>query len=277
MNVLEVINATTAYFEKSGVDSPRLNIEHLLADALGIKRLDLYLQFNRPVPESVLAPLRELVKRRASGEPLQHLLGTTEFHGREFNCDARALIPRPETEELINIAIAAYPAPQQVLDVGTGSGIIALTIAALLPDTSVLATDISKEALELAAANAVRHGLDARITFQQCDLAGDATAKFDLIIANLPYIPSSEIPRLAREVQHDPAIALDGGTDGLQVISRLIEKLPELLSNGGVVALEVGHDQAADVEMLLLNANCNNIIIHSDLYGVPRFLTAHYG
>ncbi len=277
MTVLEVINSTTAYFEKAGVESPRLNIEHLLAHSLGKKRLDLYLEFDRPLAESELAPLRDQVKRRASGEPLQHLLGTAEFHGREFLCDTRALIPRPETEQLVEIAIAACPAPSRILDVGTGSGVIVLTLASMLPDATLVATDSSQDALDLAQANAERLGLTERVTFQCCELATGITDTFDLVVANLPYIPSSEIPKLSREVQHDPRQALDGGKDGLALISELSGQLSRLLKPGGTVALEVGFDQAEQVRRLLLEAKCRNIQIHHDLQGVQRFLTANNG
>src|SRR6478672_7964322 len=164
MTVLEVLQSTTAYFQKRRVESPRLNAEHLLAHALKRKRIELYLEFERELTEAELAPLRELVRRRGQGEPLQHLLGTVEFAGQVFFCDKRALVPRPETEQLVGmIAECRLPnADCRILDVGTGSGVIALSLAAKFPETKITATDVSDDALELARANAARLGLTDR-------------------------------------------------------------------------------------------------------------------
>jgi release factor glutamine methyltransferase len=272
--VLEVIQATTAYFQKSGVDSARLNIEHLLAHVLGKRRMDLYLEFDRPLGEKELEPLREMVKRRAAGEPLQHLLGTAEFHGRSFLCDRRALVPRQETEQLCELVLAGGPA-SRVLDVGTGSGVIALTLAAAWPEARVEAVDVSPEALALAQENAARLGLAGRIQFIVGDLLSGVTGTFDLIVANLPYIASAEIPTLAREVQRDPLSALDGGPDGLDVFRRLVPQAARHLH--GRLALEIGHNQARPLAELLATHNFQDIRSQTDYQGKDRFIFASYG
>jgi len=275
--VIDVIQATTAYFQKSGLESPRLNIEHLLAHVLQRKRMDLYLEFDRPLGEPELEPLRGLVKRRAAGEPLQHLLGTAEFHGRTFLCDKRALVPRPETERLCELLIESgieNPAAE-ILDVGAGSGVIALTLAAAWPEARVTAVDVSPEALALARENATRLGLAGRVQFLTSDLLSGVTGAFELIVANLPYIASHEISTLAREVQHDPFSALDGGPDGLEVFRRFVPQAARHLR--GRLALEIGHDQAEPLAALLAAHNFQDIRPQTDYQGKDRFIFATYG
>ena len=272
--VLEVIQATTPYLQKSGVESPRLNIEHLLAHVLGKKRMDLYMEFDRPLEDRVLEPLRGLVKRRAAGEPLQHLLGTVEFLGRTFLCDKRALVPRPETEQLCELLLKEA-APNRILDVGTGSGVIALSLAAAWPEARVEAVDISDDALALARENAARLGLEGRVTFSKGDLLEKVAGEFQLIVANLPYIDTAAVPSLAREVRCDPMPALDGGADGLVFIRRLIASAPRHLR--GLLALEIGHDQSARVCEALAAHNYQDIRPLADYQGRQRFVFATYG
>ena len=272
--VLEVIQATTAYFQKGGMESARLNIEHLLAHVLGKKRMELYLEFDRPLGEQELEPLRALVKRRAAGEPLQHLLGTAEFHGRSFLSDKRALVPRPETEQLCEIILAEGKATR-VIDVGTGSGVIALTLATAWPEAQVEAVDLSPEALALAQENAARLGLKERVTFHESDLLSGVTGSFNLIVANLPYIAHDELPGLAREVLHDPATALDGGPDGLDLFRRFLPQAAQHLR--GRLALEIGHDQSRALCDLLATHNFQDIRPQTDYQGRDRFLFANHG
>jgi release factor glutamine methyltransferase len=276
---LEVLRATERYLAERGVANPRLNAEHLLAHALGLKRMELYLQFDRALTESERAPLRDLVKRRGARQPLQHVLGTAEFHGRAFTCDQRALVPRPETEQLVELALEIlhpHLAPT-LLDIGTGSSVIALTLALELPSATVHATDLWPDALALAAENAARHALTDRIVFHQADLLPPGGTKFDLIIANLPYIPADEIPSLSPEVRHDPVTALDGGSDGLDLIRRLIGTAPDHLAPAGALLLEIGAGQAQTVGGLLSARKFRDISVRPDYQNIPRFAVGFHG
>jgi release factor glutamine methyltransferase len=272
--VLEVITATTAFFQKSGVESPRLNIEHLLAHVLKKKRMDIYMEFDRALTEAELAPLRELVRRRAQREPLQHLLGTVEFLGLTLKTDARALIPRPETEQLCEMLAADDCAWKggRIADVGTGSGCIALALAHALPDARVTGLDASDDALALARENADRCGLTARVIFAKSDLLSAAVAPFDLIVANLPYIPTGELAALQPEVQRDPRAALDGGADGLDLIRRLLPQAAAKLRSGGTLALEVGLDQTVILSSEIPAHGFRDARILKDLQGRERFI-----
>jgi release factor glutamine methyltransferase len=272
--VLEVIQSTTEYFRKNGVESPRLNIEHLLAHVLGKKRMDLYLEFDRPLGDRELNPLRELVRRRAAGEPLQHLLGTVEFLGHTFKCDARALVPRPETEQLCEQLLQS-PAPKRVVDVGTGSGCIALSLALGWPEAQVEGVDISEDALSLARENAARVGLSDRVRFHRSDLLSAVEGTANLIVANLPYIATEEIPSLSAEVRRDPHLALDGGTGGLVLIERLATEATRVLR--GRLALEIAHGQGTPASELLRARDFHDIKVAADYQGRERFVFAIYG
>jgi len=276
--VLEVLQSTTAYFTKHGIESARLNSEHLVAHALGKKRIELYLEFDRPLFEKDLAPLRELIRNRAQGKPLQHLLGTVDFHGHIFACDSRALIPRPETEQLVELVLSKPKSEMpRIIDVGTGSGVIALTIAAKLATAVVDAVDLCETALTLARENAERQGLAERVNFFQGDLLENAKGPYDIIVANLPYIATDAIPALSREVQCDPVMALDGGGNGLEIISRLIVSAKNHLAPHGLLALEIGHDQSEVLIAQMEQENYQDIQCKSDYQGVLRFLMAKYG
>ncbi len=278
MTVLEVLQSTTAYFKKRGIESPRLNAEHLVAHSLGKKRIELYLEFERPLSEPELAPLRELVRRRGQGEPLQHLLGTVEFGDHVFLSDQRALIPRPETEQLVEyLCDLTWPENPRLLDVGTGSGVIALSLAARFPAAEVHAADLSEDALALARENAERLGASERIQFSQGHLLDKVEGAFDLIVANLPYVAAYEAVQLAPEVRHDPAVALFGGTVGAELIHELITTAPPHLRPGGLLALEIGHDQSNALAGFLAEKNYHDIAAKKDYSGTLRFLFARYG
>ena len=279
MTVLDILQSTTAYFKKRGIENPRLNAEHLLAHSLGRKRLDVYLEFERDLAEPELAPLRELVRRRGQNEPLQHLLGTVEFCGNIFLCDKRALVPRPETEEFVEFLdpeIRGQNSEVRIIDVGTGSGVIALSLAAKFPDAEIIATDISDDALLLARENAVRLET-ARVQFLKSDLLENVDGKFDLIVANLPYISRHDRDQLAPEVLRDPEVALFAGEKGDEIIRRLIETAPSRLSRKGLLALEIGLGQEPALVDLLRDKNYGDIEAKNDYSGRTRFLFARYG
>lgn len=278
MTVLEVLQSTTAYFKKREIESARLNAEHLLAHALKRKRIELYLEFERPLTETELAPLRELVRRRGQGEPLQHLLGTVEFCGHVFLCDKRALVPRPETEELVELLKSKITNPKsQILDVGTGSGVIALSLAAQFSEAEITATDISQDALSLARENAAQLGLANRVTFSSGDLLTSVTHVYDVIVANLPYVPAADRATLSREVLHDPETALFASEQGTEMICKLIDAARSHLSASGLLALELGIGQAGELSALMTEKNYHDIEQIRDYSGVTRFLFGRYG
>jgi release factor glutamine methyltransferase len=278
MTVLEVLQSITAYFKKRDIESPRLNAEHLLAHTLQRGRIELYLEFERPLAETELAPLRELVRRRGQGEPLQHLLGTVEFAGRVFLCDKRALVPRPETEELVELLKSKIQSAKfKIVDVGTGSGVIALTLAAQFPEAEVDAVDISDDALALARENAARLDLQGRVRFAKGDLLTEVEGAFDLIVANLPYVAIGDGPALSREVLHDPAVAVFAGERGDELVRELISAARDRLLPGGMLALEVGIGQADNLASLLAEKNYHDIASIRDYCGITRFLFGRYG
>ncbi len=291
MTLLEVLQSTTAYFTNHKIENPRLNAEQLLAHTLRLSRMDLYLEFERNLAENELGPLRDLVKRRGQGEPLQHLLGTVEFCGHTFAIDKRAMVPRPETEELVELLksevslrpggayapVGSQRSDFRMIDVGTGSGVIALSLAAKFPEAEIYAIDISEDALSLARENAAQLRLSERVRFQKSDLLENVSERFDLIVANLPYISMQDRHLLAREVLHDPEVALFGGPDGDELVRKLIEQAPAHLELGGLVALEIGLGQAEGLSDFLRQKNYHDIQLKKDYSGISRFLLARYG
>ncbi|MGB0774380.1 MAG: peptide chain release factor N(5)-glutamine methyltransferase [Akkermansiaceae bacterium] len=272
--VLDTIEKGTLYLEKKGIDDARRNMQLLVTHQLGCSRVELYMRFDHQMLEADLVPLREKLQRRAAGEPLQHLLGTIEFFRRELKTDARALIPRPETEELCSLILKEnLPESIDLLDMGAGSGCLGLTLAAELGGQCESATlaDISADALALAEENTTLLGL-GRIQHIQTDLFSNLEGEtYHLIAANLPYIAETDRDSLSAEVQRDPDLALFGGKDGLDILRIFIQQAPLHLHPGGMVALEIGHDQASAVEAMLQQNGFQNIITHKDLNGIPRF------
>jgi release factor glutamine methyltransferase len=282
MTVLEVLQATTAFFKKRNIENPRLNAEHLLAHVLGRKRIELYLEFERELTETELEGLRDLVRRRSGGQPLQHLLGTVEFFGLTFLCDKRAMVPRPETEELVEflkseIHSASGGPKSEIVDVGTGSGVIALSLAVDFPEARILAVDVSDDALALAQENAARLNLSDRVQFLKSRLLENVEGIFDLIVANLPYISTQDRHTLSREVLHDPEIALFAGARGDELVRELIDQAPSRLRPAGTLALEIGLGQSETLLSALAEKNYRDICSKNDYNGVTRFLFARYG
>jgi release factor glutamine methyltransferase len=269
--VLETIDGGTRYLEKRGIDDARRNMQLLVAQQLSCTRMALYTQFDRPLSEAELIPLRENLKKRGEGIPLQHLLGSVGFRNLEFKTDARALIPRPETEELADWILGwQLPENQRVLDMGCGSGVLGLTLAAERSGWQLTLADVSPAALALAQENATQLAID-NATFIHSDLFADVAGPFDGIVANLPYIPEAERRSLSREVMHDPALALFSGADGLDLIRRFIPQAFEQLNPGGWLVLEIGHDQASQVAEILKASGFTAIEVKTDLSGIARF------
>lgn len=269
--VLECIDAGTAYLEKRGVEDARRNMQLLVAHHMHCTRMQLYLRFDEPLGEDVLAPLRTDLKKRGERIPLQHLLGSVAFHKHDFKVDARALIPRPETEELVEWLIAnVQPTPATVLDLGCGSGVIGLSLAAAWPQAQVTLADVSPDALSLARENATALGLE-QVSFCETSLFSQITDRFDLIVANLPYVPEADRATLSAEVLHDPALALFSGNDGLDLIRVFCQEAKHFLTPDGSIAMEIGHDQAESTSTLLRSGGLDVVRVLTDISGIARF------
>ena len=263
-------------FRARGIESPRLDAEVLLAHALACSRTQLIIDMMRPLATEELSRFRELVKRRRHREPVAYLRGEREFYGRTFRVDARVLVPRPDTETLIDVALGRtrhLSMSARVLDLCTGSGCVAVTLALTRPTTQVTATDISEPALALAPENALRLGAPL-VAFARADLFGALRGPFDLITANPPYIASAEVETLAPDVrQFEPRVALDGGEDGLVLVRRILEDAPARLAKGGVLAMEIGAGQADAVAALFVARGFEELERARDLARIERVVS----
>ncbi|MFM9124030.1 MAG: peptide chain release factor N(5)-glutamine methyltransferase [Actinomycetota bacterium] len=270
--VRDVLALSSAYLEAKGSPTARLDAELLVGHALGMPRRDLYLHHDRPLTADELAAIRPLLRRRADLEPVAYIVGEVGFRRLVLQTDARALMPRPETETLVEVALALLPRGGRLVDVGTGAGPIALSVKHERPDADVLAVDVSDDALALARANAERLGL--QVAFAVSDLLADLPGPFDVIAANLPYVPDGDPRTEPGVVRHEPHLALWGGPDGLDLIRRLVQQAPARLRPGGAIVLEVSDEQAAGVQDLLAAAGLGAVERHRDLAGVERVLSA---
>jgi release factor glutamine methyltransferase len=277
--VMRLVAWGADYFKKKGVDSPRLTMELMLSHVLELTRFDLYLQFDRPLTEEELLTLRGMVKRRAAREPLQYILGEAHFYRRVFKVTPDVLIPRPETELLVEEALRRVQSIR-CLDVGTGSGCIGITVVLERPETEVIAIDRSAPALALAQENAEKLGAK-NISFQQVDIFDDAAVaalgSFDLLISNPPYISAADIAGLEPEVrEHEPQFALTDAGDGYAFYRRFIELAPTLVREGASIFLEIGYGQGPTLRRMYSDAGFT-VDILTDLDRNERILWAKRG
>lgn len=279
LTVLEIIRRTTEFLASRGVESPRLSAEHLVGHALGLNRMRLYLEFERPLTEPELVRIRPLVKRRSQREPLQHILGEVDFAGVRLKVDRRALIPRPETELLVEV-VASWavenPPVARIADLGTGTGAIALGLAERLPSVTVLAVDREDAALTLARENAAARSCGARVEFVRSDwFTAMPPAPYDIIVSNPPYLSEAELVDVAPEVRDfEPRSALVAAEDGLGDLLKIISGAGEHLRRGGLLALETGPSQHAALIAAATAAGYSKVESRRDLSGRDRFILA---
>ena len=276
--ILALLRWTTDHFAKLGIDTARLDAECLLASALGVDRMRLYLDFEKPVGEAERGAFRELVRRRGSARvPVAQILGRKEFWSLSLRVTPDVLVPRPETETLVAAALELLPAdrPTAVLDVGTGSGAVALAIACERPQARLVATDISQAALEIARQNADELGMAERIRLVSGDgFAAVAGESFDLVVSNPPYVAESQRGSLPPELAHEPEVAIFAGTDGLRVLRQLSSGVACALSPGGGFAVEIAPEQAPTVADWCREAGLLDVRTLRDLAGRPRVVAA---
>jgi release factor glutamine methyltransferase len=269
--VLKILQWTADYFTGKEIASARLEAELLLAATLDLDRVGLYVNFERPLDSSELAAFRERVQRRAKGEPVQYILGETEFWSLPFTVSPAVLVPRADTEVLVEEALSRIEGPVHVLDVGTGSGAIAIAMAHEKPEIQVTALDCSEEALNVARGNAERNGVADRVSCLTGELAELPVGPFAMVVSNPPYIPAADCERLMTEVRdHEPRLALDGGEDGLTAYRQLTSQSGGILLAGGWLLVEVGIGQVEDVVALFKAAGLAEIKCRDDYAGVPR-------
>lgn len=279
--ILEVLRWTIGRFERQGVDTARLDAELLATKAFSRTRVELYTHYDQPLGEAELTSYRQLVQRRLSGEPVAYILGRKEFWSIDLQVDARVLIPRPDTETLVEQGLDLLPKrgaeepPVRVADIGTGSGAVAIALKKERPAADMTAVDISPEALAVARENAAR--LEMAITFLQGDLVAPLVGKLDLVVSNPPYIPTQQIDTLTIEVRSEPRLALDGGSDGLLLVERLAAEARGVLAPEGWLAMEIGAGQAEATMNILTSAGYRGVGSRRDLGGIERVVFGQRG
>ncbi len=275
ISVLESINLSAKYLSEKGIDSARMNAELLLADILGCKRLELYLKFDKPLSEDEVVKYRIFLSRRSKGEPLQYILGKVEFFGMNFVVNDNVLIPRQETEILVEIITEKYKTGSNlnVLDIGTGSGIISICLAKHLPDSTIYATDISENALKTAKLNADKNSI-SNITFFKNDILNqefDIKTEFDIIVSNPPYVSLEEYSTLQKEiVNYEPKEAVTDNSDGYTFYKRISSLAGKILKPSGELFFETGQGQAENVKNIMIKNNFINTYLIKDYLGIER-------
>lgn len=272
-----LVKWATDDFRARGIENPRLDAELLVAHALGIDRMRVILDGNRPLEGAELHALRELVKRRRSYEPIAYLRGEREFYGLKFKVDKRVLVPRPDTETLVDAALsrsAHVSMSMRQLDLCTGSGCVAIAMARQRPTASVYASDVSTDALAVARENALRLGA-YNVAFVHSDLFAAFTGKrFDVVTANPPYIPTADLATLMPDVRdHEPALALDGGADGLDLVRRIAAGAPAVLEPEGLLAMEIGAGEAPDTVAIFESSGFRDVRVHRDIARIERVVS----
>ena len=277
LTVLEAINLSTEFLGKRNIESPRINAELLLAHTLSCKRLDLYLSYDRPLNEDEVNIYREFIRRRSKYEPLQYIIGKVEFFGLEFIVNPSVLIPRQETEILVETIINSFKKEDnlKILDIGVGSGNISVSVAKHLHNSKITATDISEQALTTAKNNAEMNSVSEKINFINHNiLKDDLNEEFDIIVSNPPYISEKEFPELKDELKvYEPKSALTDFSDGLNYFKVISSKAKGLLKNNGKIFFEVGQGQSEDVEKILRENNFKEILIVKDYLKIDRVIS----
>ena len=279
--IMKILNWTKQYFEAKGVENPRLDAEVLLCAVLKCQRITLYVDFERPLSEEELATYREYVRRRGNFEPLAYILGERAFMRNTFKVNKATLVPRPETELLVESLVRIAPMLKRegdvkILDIGTGSGAIIVSLLDYLPNAKGVGVDISVDALIVAKENSEKIGVTGRIGFVRSDVFSKLPLekKFDIIVSNPPYIPAGDIAGWDKDVQQEPRGALDGGADGLDFYRRITAEAMEHMAEEGVLAFEIGIGQAAAVQQLCLDAGFVKTAVRKDYAGIERMVFA---